>query len=1144
MTSVYSEVTATFPRDRLLEKFTTPSDTLPFTIDDIKISHNETLVAGVYNQSITKLYNNYLFLIANAEITTKSSPTTALSAVNFNDSFVASINIPTTVTTGTKSLSTINELHYVKKINNFDQVVFSYGRDNSLIYKTGNTSITPLLSGNKVEHNKEFEFSNVVSVDSSDNFLFVLDNVSNTLFKFDISGFIYSDPAIERDSLTSSLPGRYLLKTVGGKGKVNRKNKLTNPKGISVFNNKVYVLDNGNFSIKVYDLNFNYITSYVDKTIFDYDPVSISVSEQSDTSDTGRIFILGSKGTIIRLSADFTNIKVYDTLSKYTSKLDSSNLYNEGSNFKKIISSPSQKNLLYILSNKSIIKFYKTNLRLPINFYDTSKFGVNSSYELLNSFDVTSISGVDQLTVCSHLSSGETKYSIFKDKDEPKKLYHDTFYTNYFSLSDIVIDSQELVNAITFNKTTEKISYNHSALFESLNKKIHSFYTSTRVPEISAVIDSTFTIPTEFSVNNNYYIGVNEPLLTDVINRPLKKLYDQQVDIFNNIKENYLNTNPPSGVSEVLQSDIDLTNLSTLRFSSTTPDSNISSGDSVLYTVTRDRTDIETTVGYYTSTGTNTLTSEYEHIPLSEYGVLTFSKGVSSQDISLSTNLFFGSDQKSFTTFLINPSGGIIDQNNDSRFTTFGKLPDLYTVNLSVINPVPIITEGGTSTFAVTRSSTDGTYTESTSVNIFTSNITTTNSDYGYIETDGTYSGSLDDFSDFNGSDYGQISATSLSGGTIVFEEGISAVFFDISATYDNSVEPTNESFLVKINNPSEGGSIGSNNQQLAYITESKQSFSITIDSSHSSFESPNYVSNVNIWPLMQENTTFQTYSGSTSFDVTLNITTPLSVYSTNIDKGAIYLDSGSTPFVNPGGKLTMSIPQNTTIAGKGGSGGKALIWLSGSNFDDILSDPVSTTEGLSAANETGYFLSEGQNGGPAISVSGFEFISFTNFGKIFGGGGGGGSGYLPVTANPMTEVSAVSAAAPGGRGNGLTTGGHGVVGNVSFLGSEDWGNGVRGFPSDYEPANGLSGGYFTSGPLSNFTITSGGMGGTLGNEGQGGDQPDDVSSYDSTYQTISGIVLRRNGGKAGTILDSKYSINWVTKNTDITSGTFSGSDI
>ena len=103
MSSIYSEVTATYSRDRVLEKFDTTLNTLPYTLDDIKISHNDLLLANVYNDTITKLYFNYLFLIANAEITTKTSPTTALSSYNFTDTYTANADLATTATSGTNT---------------------------------------------------------------------------------------------------------------------------------------------------------------------------------------------------------------------------------------------------------------------------------------------------------------------------------------------------------------------------------------------------------------------------------------------------------------------------------------------------------------------------------------------------------------------------------------------------------------------------------------------------------------------------------------------------------------------------------------------------------------------------------------------------------------------------------------------------------------------------------------------------------------------------------------------------------------------------------------------------------------------------------------------------------------------------------
>ena len=119
MSSVYSEVTATYSRDRVLEKFDTAKNTLPYTIDDIKISHNDFLVSNVYNDAIDKLYKNWLYLIANAEIFTKTSPTTALTAdgarfIQFDNS-LATVNLisDNINPSGTTTLSSTDEIHII-----------------------------------------------------------------------------------------------------------------------------------------------------------------------------------------------------------------------------------------------------------------------------------------------------------------------------------------------------------------------------------------------------------------------------------------------------------------------------------------------------------------------------------------------------------------------------------------------------------------------------------------------------------------------------------------------------------------------------------------------------------------------------------------------------------------------------------------------------------------------------------------------------------------------------------------------------------------------------------------------------------------------------------------------------------------------
>jgi len=1150
MSSVYSEVTATYSRDRVLEKFDTAQNTLPFTLDDIKISHNDLLLAGVYNDSISKLYSNYLYLIANAEITTKTSPTSALSSVHFNNQYTAIPVSVDTTTAGTALLSTINEVHYVKRGNTEERVAFAFGTDNSLIFKHDDTTITSLLTGNKVEHNKQFEFSNVVAVDSFDNFLFVLDKGNNTLFKFDVAGFIYSDPPVERTSLTSNLPGRFLIKTIGGKGKVNRKNKLTNPSGISIFNNYIYVLDNGNFTIKVFDLNFNFITSYTNKEIFDYNPISITVSRASDLVSTGKIFILGKSGVVITLNTDFTNLEIYDVFGSYTSRLDTTKVYKEKNNFRKIISSPSENNVLYIVTNKSVVKFYKTNLSRPISFYDMSLFNLNSNYEFVNSLGVDSISGVDNLLLFSHLSSGETKFSIFRDKNETNKLYHDNFYTNYFSLSDISIKPQELVNAISFNKTTEKIAYNHSSLFENLNKKIYSYYADTRVPEICTVVEATYTIPSNFEITSDFYIGVNEPLLTDIINRPITKLYNQQVALFDIIKESYLNNNPPANIAEVLPSSVEVEELPIIKFDPTVTDLTVLGGEPVRYKVIRNKSDRESKFKLYTTAGTGTLTSDYSHIDSSDPAVYTLAYGTSSVDIDLGTESFYSGNNKSFETFIYAPSGGIIDQNNYTRNTSITASGDLYTINLSSYSTIPVATENGSpARFAITRSSTTGTFYDSISVNIYTSNGTASNSDFDYITTDNTYRGSASgDYTDFSSAAFGQVSATTLSGGTVIFSENVSAVFFDISATADTTAE-LQETFTVNITNPSAGSNLGTIVSNLGVVSEELIPVSLTVDSTYpTNYNSTGKLSGVNVWYLLSADSTYQTYSADKALDVTLTITAPLTVYSPSADRGAIFFDNQSASYsIKTGSILTVTIPQSSLVIGKGGAGGTGLLWLSGEYFEeDAVTDPVSTVDDI----EDGEYTHEGQDGGPAISLSAFNYLTINNSGSAFGGAGGGGAGYLAVSANPMPEVSALSASSAGGGGAGIEPNGYGLggiihpggtfgsitVGSASFVYAGSDGSVTGGGAGGN--TTGTTGGYNTD----NFSVMDGAYGGALGRNGCGGDQPDNTCTYPSSYDAVSGNVLRFGGGIVGPIVDG--NILWYTKSSDTTSGTFSGSDI
>ena len=248
--SLYNEVTAVtgigYHTNRVLGKLESPELNLPYSIEAIKISHNDFAVTEVYNDSIRKLYRNYLYLIANAEIVTASSPTSAAAEyINVDSNFTATFVDTALNPASGNSLSSMHadiETHITKKIDSNHFVYFTYSSGDSVVVESTTEfgTIKSVLSGNFVEFSPDnknaFKFKEVVSVDIVDEYLFVLDRGNLTLFKFDISGLLTNDAAVQRlgaDDKTN--PGRLLLKTLGGTQYTQVKNRLVDPVSVNVY---------------------------------------------------------------------------------------------------------------------------------------------------------------------------------------------------------------------------------------------------------------------------------------------------------------------------------------------------------------------------------------------------------------------------------------------------------------------------------------------------------------------------------------------------------------------------------------------------------------------------------------------------------------------------------------------------------------------------------------------------------------------------------------------------------------------------------------------------------------------------------------------------------------------------------------------
>ena len=1184
--SVYSEVTSVstygYERDRVLDKLQVASKDLPYSVDDITISHNDFAIADVYNDSIRKLYSNYLFLIANAEIVTDNTPISA--APNFiklrTNGTVETQSVGTVPNKDlgqTTALSALKETFIISQTDNTGKLLyFNYSKDISCVYET-NTNITTvagLLSTNEVEFNKTFKFKNVVSVDTSGTLLFVLDKGANTVYKFDISGLITSDKALKRTNFTDSeRPGRYLLKTIGGEGTAQSKNKIKNANSISVYKDKIYILDNGNSSIKVFDLDFNFIDELSNPSYFNNpnygDLVSIVVDQYSDTSDFAQGYILSSKGRIItydiinnRLKPPVALYDYYDTRVNLLSATDLSN------SFKKIVNSKVKKNIFYICNEGRIYKYYKTNLKTSVAELDVSganiTVGKKTNNQEILSFDTTLHNGKEYIAVTTVTYPDlEVSTYIFIDDHATTKLYNENFYTNYFTLSNILVLPQEVVNNITFNKTTKKLIYNHYSFFENLNKKIYSFYNTTSgiapYPALSAIVPHQFDRPTALEENKNLFIGVNEPLLTDIINRPLKLLYEQQAALFDLIKETSLNSNPPVDQIVYLPGDATaFTNL--IRFDSSS--STIKSGQTAEMTISRINVltgapacgvKLYTLVGDSNGTKVPASSNELEFYDINSPLRVSFAKGENTKTISIATEQFFGNNSKVFRAVLASNTNCVIDPDANTHEVTMTPESKQFTVSLSASTGT--LEEGSTSRVQVKRipnSGVDYLTGANTSVNI---QIVPTNiADTQYtpvVPLSTEYAVVIDEFGDFADAGASQTFALELKNtSTITFTENITSVVFDLSAVNNEASDFAMRNLSVRISNPSDNASLGNIVQQDFLVNDKFETATLFLSDISATYRadttSDTLLSCVNVWEALSADSGFVANSANSPFLVNFTINSPLSVFSVSAVSGAIRFEPDHALDFN-NNKLNVIVEDSSALIGKAGRGGHGYMWASGSEFE--LDD--------TGTNHISAFAHDGEDGGFVIGSVNlstyFDVITIANEGNVFGGAGGGGGGVLGVSAESMPNVQYLSAGCGGGGGQGIHSTNVGAVGLAAVSAYEDDDGNITYTQAanfaDIHLANGNVGGTAGGGLGGAFTDINGTVGlgsGTIGITAypamsglDGGDfgspggtdglvpvLPNPPAGNIGTgFSTISSEWAVRRGGDAGYIADGTFTI-------------------
>ena len=142
----------------------------------------------------------------------------------------------------------------------------------------------------------------------------------------------------------------------------------------------------------------------------------------------------------------------------------------------------------------------------------------------------------------------------FNEKVNYKTLVHDEYKQNTYSLSAINIHTDEFVTSWCINKSLHKLIHNHLLFRDNMIFKFQGAYDDVgriKFTKSRHIVQSDINLFDYVPTYNNF-IGVNEPVFAEVINRPIKELYDLQLSLLGMCEETISNKFPyPSQVVEL-----------------------------------------------------------------------------------------------------------------------------------------------------------------------------------------------------------------------------------------------------------------------------------------------------------------------------------------------------------------------------------------------------------------------------------------------------------------------------------------------------------------------------------------------------------------------------------------------------------------
>lgn len=552
-----------FEQDRL------PGDQLKLPHDwfDIKIKPNDFVFAETINNSIQKLYTNWLYMCSMSVIPTNNIPNIDFANSMYIDKGLGIQWADQDDWETSAYSSELNGIEHLLKIPNLinsqSYNLIAATTTNLILLSGTETDIDviinpdspqgPIKSDSSVTHpSNEIFFENIVDLDVTDDLdLFVLDSNHKLIFKFDISGITSLDDAI----LKNDTPGRLLTNTVGGNGILSDKTKFLNPVCFVTVNNNIFVVDqdtNNNITIKQYDSHLNWKNSFDIFDVFDMQIVDINYNPSTE-----RFYILShtpNQFLIPKISIFTSNFEFIESVEILNEQEHSTSITME--TFRKLYFSYENPNMLYILTNNNVYKKYTSRPEAFVGTFildDNVKGNIGPDEGNRDFKDMVfypaKLSVNNQTVVKDEILLVESihrgVYQFFEDSGFENSLETE-IEDMVFDLEDLKILPEENVDSLVYNKTLYKTIFNNLVLLENISRKFSTLYNTKGFP-----VYVGFKYLTEeennllqYDITPDFFISSNEIVLNETVNRCLNQILQLQQLIVFGMQEKKLNVYP------------------------------------------------------------------------------------------------------------------------------------------------------------------------------------------------------------------------------------------------------------------------------------------------------------------------------------------------------------------------------------------------------------------------------------------------------------------------------------------------------------------------------------------------------------------------------------------------------------------------